>query len=316
MSNSTHSLIPYAAAMRSDWDRIVERARNGHFIFQRGYMEYHADRFPDCSYLLLRRRKPVALLPAHRLNGDLISHKGLSFGGWILAPECLYGDLEAGFQMLAEDMAKRGLARLVYSPSPSPYHRGPCGDDLFILQKNGARCHSPRLGAFLRHADGLPQTWGLRRRLRRGEENLSCAFEETENLDRFWDQQDRFHKKTFGASPVHSAEEMRLLKSRFPSCIRLIIGRRGSDWLAGRVLFLSRQVLRFQYVFWDTDFPQAVLTDRMTKWILQQPDYVRSWVDFGTSNDPQSGELTKSLHLHKEVLGARGLPLSTWIWKP
>jgi hypothetical protein len=315
MTSPAHSLVLYTPDMHRPWDQLVNRARNGHFMFQRGYMEYHSGRFADCSYILLRRNKPVALLPAHTQDEALVSHKGLSFGGWILAPECLHGDLEPGFQMLADAMSNRGLTRLVYSPAPLPYHQEPCDDDLFILQKNGARCHSPRLGAFLRAANGVSQTWGMRRRLRRGEENLPCAFEETEDLDRFWNHQTAFHQKNFGSMPVHRVDEMRLLKSRFPALIRMVIGRSGNEWLAGRVLFLSPRVLRFQYVFWNTDFPRAVLTDRMTTWILQQKDYARPWVDFGTSNNPESGELAESLHLHKEVLGARGVTFSTWTWE-
>ena len=316
MNNSMHTLIPYDTTRRSLWDQAVIRARNSHFMFQRGYMEYHADRFPDCSYMLMRGKKLVALLPAHRQNGNLISHKGLSFGGWILAPKCLYSDLEAGFSLLGEEMSRQGLVRLVYSPSPYPYHGGSCDDDLFILQKIGAHCHSMRLGAFLPASSGLPNTYGIRRRLRLGETKLPCRFEETEDLDRFWACLTAFLEKRHKATPVHSVEEMRLLKRSFPDCIRLIIGRRGSEWLTGRVIYLSRLVLRFQYVFQVLESPRVFLHERMTDWILRQPDFARSWIDFGTSADPSSGQLVKPLHLHKEILGARGLPLSTWIWEP
>lgn len=311
-----HTLLPYDSSRRSLWDEAVIRARNGHFMFLRGYMEYHAGRFADCSYLLLRGKRLVALLPAHRQAGDLISHNGLTFGGWILSPKYLHSDLEAGFRLLGEEMGRQGLVRLVYSPSPYPYHLGACDDDLFILQKIGARCQSTQLGAFLPGSCGLPGGHPIRRRLRAGETRLSCRFEETEDLDRFWTCLTAFLEKRHHARPVHSIEEMRLLKSRFPECIRLIIGRCGSDWLTGRIIYLSRQVLRFQYVFNMSENPRAFLHERMTDWILRQPDYARPWIDIGTSTDPASGELVESLHLHKEILGARGIPLSTWIWEP
>ena len=316
MNKMIHHLIRYDATQLRIWDGAVLRARNSHFMFLRGYMEYHGDRFDDCSYMLVRGRKLVALLPAHRQNDDLISHQGLSFGGWILAPECLHSDLDAGFHMLAEDIARQGCKRLIYSPSPYPYHKGSCDDDAFILQKQGAHRHSTRLSAFLLNSTGLPTKRKFRRRLKLGEATSPCVFEETEDLDRFWSCLTAFLENCYSTTPVHNREEMQLLKSLFPNAIRLVVGRYGSEWLIGMVIFLSPQVLRFQYMFQRTDMPRAFLSDRITAWIIHQPDFSRPWIDFGTSLNPSSGELVESLHLHKEILGARGLALNTWIWEP
>lgn len=41
----------YTPALKAEWDAAVEASRNGTFLFRRDYLEYHADRFPDCSYL-------------------------------------------------------------------------------------------------------------------------------------------------------------------------------------------------------------------------------------------------------------------------
>ena len=39
----------YAPSMAAEWDDFVSRARNATFLFRRGYMDYHADRFNDFS---------------------------------------------------------------------------------------------------------------------------------------------------------------------------------------------------------------------------------------------------------------------------
>jgi hypothetical protein len=41
----------YTTADRLQWDEFVRTAKNGHFMFLRDYMEYHADRFPDSSLM-------------------------------------------------------------------------------------------------------------------------------------------------------------------------------------------------------------------------------------------------------------------------
>jgi hypothetical protein len=213
-------------------------------------------------------------------------------------------------------MKRQGLRRLVYSPSPYPYHQGACGDDLYLLQKLGGRCDSLRLAAFLANPSGLPSGKKFRQRLRGGEAVCPCRFEETADVERFWPLLTAFLAQRHGALPVHGAGEMALLRERFPDAIRLVIGHSGDDWLTGAVLFLTPQVLRFQYIFQQLEEPQALFADRLIHWAIGQEDLARPWIDFGTSMDPGSGELTPSLHLHKEILGARGLCLSTWTWEP
>ena len=39
----------YVPALADDWHAVLARSRNGLFLFERTYMDYHADRFPDCS---------------------------------------------------------------------------------------------------------------------------------------------------------------------------------------------------------------------------------------------------------------------------
>lgn len=76
----------YTPDLRAVWDAAVDNARNGTFLFRRDYLEYHADRFPDCSYLFTQKGKVLALLPAHRREAMLCSHQGLTYGGLVLAP--------------------------------------------------------------------------------------------------------------------------------------------------------------------------------------------------------------------------------------
>ena len=53
--------MPYQAHMRSELGRFFVRgARNGHFFFQRGYVEYHVDRFQDTYLVVVSSNRMVA----------------------------------------------------------------------------------------------------------------------------------------------------------------------------------------------------------------------------------------------------------------
>src|SRR5690554_7460146 len=56
----------YSSADASLWDAFVKSAWNGVFLFERGFMDYHADRFEDFSLLAFSGDKLKAVLPANR----------------------------------------------------------------------------------------------------------------------------------------------------------------------------------------------------------------------------------------------------------
>ena len=78
--------------MEREWNEFVGRSRNGTFLLDRRYMDYHADRFTDCSWLAMKGNRIMAMLPANiSADGVLHSHGGLTYGGWILPPAHLDG---------------------------------------------------------------------------------------------------------------------------------------------------------------------------------------------------------------------------------
>ena len=52
----TISIEHYTTGHKAEWDDFVARSRNGTFLLQRGYMDYHSDRFRDCSWMALSER--------------------------------------------------------------------------------------------------------------------------------------------------------------------------------------------------------------------------------------------------------------------
>ena len=70
----------YTDAQAGEWNAFVRSSKNGTFLFDRGYMDYHADRFADASLMCRRDGCLYALLPANRDGDALYTHQGLTYG--------------------------------------------------------------------------------------------------------------------------------------------------------------------------------------------------------------------------------------------
>ena len=78
-------ILEYTSNDEKRWNAFIRESKNGTFLFHRGYMEYHADRFTDASLLVLSEKGAViAVLPANRVDDVVYSHQGLTFGGLII----------------------------------------------------------------------------------------------------------------------------------------------------------------------------------------------------------------------------------------
>ena len=80
----------YTSSDKPIWDAFVRASKNGTFLFERDYMDYHRDRFFDHSLMFLDDKgRLVALLPANEVELDgvrhLYSHQGLTYGGFVLS---------------------------------------------------------------------------------------------------------------------------------------------------------------------------------------------------------------------------------------
>lgn len=58
-------IIRYTGDKKGEWDAFVKEAKNSLFMFERNFMEYHSDRFTDCSFMFYEEEKLMALLPAN-----------------------------------------------------------------------------------------------------------------------------------------------------------------------------------------------------------------------------------------------------------
>src|SRR5579871_3372810 len=175
----------YAPAMKEEWDRCAAEARNGTFLFQRDYVDYHADRFEDHSLVARREGRPIALLPANRQGTTLVSHGGLTFGGLLTSPALTTAAVLAIFHELTHFLPEHGFTRLVYKCVPHVYHRAPSEDDRYALFRLGATLVRRDVSAAIDLRHPLP----YQERRRRGIKKATTAGVQarpTDDFAAFW----------------------------------------------------------------------------------------------------------------------------------
>lgn len=296
---------PYEASDRARWDEYVRASRMPHFLFERAYMEYHADRFVDASLVVEDDRGRVAaLLPASRHGEQVVSHGGLTYGG-------IVSDRKVGAERMLEvlaavaaALAESGATSLRYKAVPHVYHVEPAEEDLFALYRAGAKLARRDMSAAIdlarRPRLGKGRRWSL------GRADPSIEVRESADFDAFIELETTVLER-HGVVPVHSGEELALLQSRFPDNLRLFAAERGGELLGGIVTFETPQVLHTQYIGASPAGKEAGAVDVLMAHLLERYERTHRWLEFGISSEDGGRYLNRGLAAHKESFGARGV---------
>jgi len=67
--NLNLSVSRYDDSMYESWNAFLSDTKNGLFMFNRAYMDYHSDRFKDHSLIFYLDGDIIALFPANEDNG-------------------------------------------------------------------------------------------------------------------------------------------------------------------------------------------------------------------------------------------------------
>ena len=123
----------YTAQQADEWNQFVAQSKNGTFLFDRRYMDYHQDRFHDYSLMCYSDGRLVAVLPANANGGVLYSHQGLTYGGLVMSTRLTMVETMALFGEMNAGLAQQGFAKVVYKAVPWIYHRMTAEEDLYAL---------------------------------------------------------------------------------------------------------------------------------------------------------------------------------------
>jgi hypothetical protein len=292
----------YRAEDAAAWNAFNARAANGHFLFDRGFMDYHADRFEDGSLVIEADGAPVALLPLNRVGDEAWSHQGLTFGGLIhdgLGTRAAMEALDACAARLTAD----GVTALIYKALPWIYPRAPAQQDLYWLFRRDAALVRRDVSAAIDYR-ARGKVSSRRDRGARKAQKAGLTFQRSTDWPGFWRLLEGVLAERHGAAPVHSLAEIELLAGRFPDHIALHVAADASGPLAGVVMFGSAQVAHAQYIAAGQTGRETGALDGLFDHLIGLHAPTHRYFDFGISNTDQGRVLNEGLMRQKEEFGA------------
>ena len=295
------------------WNEFVATSRNGTFLFDRRYMDYHSDRFADNSLVAYDSAgKLLALLPACREGDTLYSHRGLTYGGWIMpARRCDAIDMLTIWDAMTGRLRDEGLRTLVYKPVPHIYHRQPAEEDLYAIFRAGGVTKATLVSSVINLSNPLPMDQGSRQRARKAvAAGVTCAA--SDDWPIFWAALEQLLMSRYGAKPVHSLAEITMLAGRFPDNIRLYTATSGGRLLAGVVIYVTDTVIHSQYTAATPEGKEMSVLPALYSFIIEQYRGRAGWFDFGTSNEHDGRAVNEGLLRQKCSYGGRAVVYNSY----
>lgn len=300
-------IVRYSVGQEATWNQFVSHLKNGTFLFDRNYMDYHSDRFEDNSLMIYRKGKLYSLLPANKIGNVLYSHQGLTYGGMIMNDKVTVAESMDMFRLLNVYLKESSFEKVIYKPVPFIYHQHPAQEDLYALfRTTNTKIIGRNISSTIIQSDKIKfiesRKSGIRKALSNG-----ITVRQSSNLSTFWEILDTNLKNKYGVAPVHTLSEIQLLQSRFPQNIKLYMAYKDDIALGGTLLYITKQVVHTQYISASVEGKDLGVLDLLFDCLINREYTNYPYFDFGQSTEQMGNLLNESLIFQKEGFGGRGM---------
>lgn len=298
----------YSTAKKLDWDNFIADSKSPMFLFKRGFMEYHSDRFIDASLMVYDDGILVAVLPATRKEDILISHGGLTYGGLILSQKVRAETVLESLEAIIVFAKDNGFRKIVYKAIPYIFSTQGSQEDLYSLFRVGAQLVRRDLSSIICLDRRLKLSKGRKWLIARAKKN-SLLVTNSEDWEEFIALLNSVLERHDAVS-VHSAEELKLLASLFPENILLKVVKSEEGLLAATLLFKFDNVIHTQYLATSPVGKEVGALDYLIETCIQESaDNGYKYFSFGISTENGGSYINSGLLAQKESFGARAMTI-------
>lgn len=307
----------YTSSDTEAWNSFVRASKNGTFLFCRQYMDYHSDRFADHSLMFYDdKNRLIALMPGN-VNGSVYySHQGLTYGGLILSSGVGVSSVLSVFDEAAVYLRGLGIKQWFYKQIPTIYHLLPSEEDDYALFRHGAQLDVCNISCAVELGSSIrPKVDSSRRNNANKCKRSGVIVTDSESPDLMWPIMERNLSERYGARPVHSLDEMKLLMRSNPDNIKChLLYDVNGVCLGGCIIYLSRQVAHLQYGHVSPEGRTLKALDFLYTSLIERYGNIPGvrYFDFGTSNEDAGRYLNETLVAQKEGFGGRGVAYKTF----
>ncbi|AVQ31359.1 hypothetical protein [Fusobacterium varium] len=307
-------IIKYENKYKEEWDKFVNISKNGTFLLNRDYMEYHSDRFPDHSYIFLDEKGKIsALIPGTIKDEIFYSHRGLTYGGLILDKNSKMVDVLEYFELLNSELKKSGIKKVIYKSIPYIYHSYPSQEDEYALFKQKAEIFSLGIASTIELDKEFKFNKSRKSSISKAK-RYGLEIKKDENFKEFWKLLEENLQNTHEAKPVHNINEILYLKKKFLEKIKLYVVFEKESLIAGVVVYEMKEVCHIQYISANERGKEISALDFLFEYLIKIEFKDKKYFDFGTSTEDNGNFLNKGLIFQKEGFGARGIVYKQYIY--
>ncbi|WP_028242293.1 GNAT family N-acetyltransferase [Pseudobutyrivibrio ruminis] len=308
------SIVRYSAEKKEEWNDFNNNSKNSLFMFNRNYMEYHSDRFQDHSLMFYDDETLVALLPMSQRENELISHGGLTYGGFITNDKMKQHTMLDCFDALKEYSKKEEIKKIIYKTIPHFYHSQPAEEDKYALYINNATIFKIEASTVVNLKAPLKMPKGRKAQISRAKrEGVDVEIlTDVDAYAKFIDLENAVLQEHHNTNAVHSANEINYLHDLFPNNIHLFAALKDGEMIAGTIIFEYENVVHTQYMAANEEARQIGALDLVIKTVIDKYSGNKEWLDFGISTEDNGRILNYGLISQKEGFGGRTNIYTTW----
>lgn len=273
-------------------------------------MDYHNDRFQDFSLMIYKDEKLIALMPANKVDDCVYSHQGLTYGGFIYKSDLKSEDVINLLKSVLNYLLDNKIKTLELKELPLVFLENQTNNPLaylcFKLKAQLVRVDMHSVVDLKFKAYNRSRKNGYKR----GQKN-NLVVKEVNDFEDFWNKilipnLDNKHD----VKPVHSLEEIQLLKTKFPNKIRQFNVYHNNIIVAGTTIFETKHVAHSQYISGNADKNTLGSLDFLHHHLLEDVFASKSYFNFGISNLNQGQNINQGLLYWKEGFGSHSITQS------
>lgn len=260
--------------------------------------------------MIYKDEKSIALMPANKVDDCVYSHQGLTYGGFIYKSDLKSEDVINLLKAVLNYLLDNKIKTLELKELPLVFLENQTNNPLaylcFKLKAQLVRVDMHSVVDLKFKAYNRSRKNGYKR----GQKN-NLVVKEVNDFEDFWNKilipnLDNKHD----VKPVHSLEEIQLLKTKFPNKIRQFNVYHNNIIVAGTTIFETKHVAHSQYISGNTDKNTLGSLDFLHHHLLEDVFASKSYFNFGISNLNQGQNINQGLLYWKEGFGSHSITQS------
>lgn len=271
-------------------------------------MDYHSDRFVDHSLLVFNEKNDlICCFPANETrDGEIISHGGLTYGSFILKKDIKLILTLALIREVLKYYFSRNFLTLKFKALPKFYNTLFSDEIDFALFLLEAKLYCRDTAIAINLNDQLKIAGNIKREANKAarEGMIVC---ESDEFAIFWkDVLIPNLMERYGVAPVHSVDEILLLKHSFRENIKFFVVKDDDQKIvAGTVLYLNSPVAHCQYIGASRQGRKSGALNLLMLKLIEKMHQQYDYFDLGIVNQNDGKGINTGMLGWKERLGGR-----------